>query len=30
MREPPYSKDGYEEVLWQGSRNMDTTDGAIF
>ena len=26
----PYSKYRYEEVLWQGSRNMDTTDGEIF
>ena len=23
-------KDRYEEVLWQGSCNMDTTNGAIF
>ena len=30
IEDPPYSKDGYEEFRWQRSRNMDTTDGAIF
>ena len=25
----PHSKDRYDEVLWQGFGNMDTTDGEI-
>ena len=30
MEDPTYSKEGYEEFGWKGSRNMDTIDGAIF